>query len=170
MSEAEYVEMLLERQVSGMIFAGGQYAEADAPHDHYRRLLQLRFRSCSSTPLPNIWISRASRPTTPSRWSRLCPPRLLGHERLGLILGPLDHVPSARKLAAFQLAAAGASGGPLPAELVERTRFSIEGGHAAAGRLIACGATGIICGSDPLALGGSGRRAGRAFRFRPMSR
>src|SRR3954463_5554947 len=42
MSEAEYVEMLLERQVSGMIFAGGQYAEADAPHDHYTRLLQLR--------------------------------------------------------------------------------------------------------------------------------
>ena len=31
MSEAEYVDMLLERQVSGMIFAGGQYAEADAP-------------------------------------------------------------------------------------------------------------------------------------------
>jgi DNA-binding LacI/PurR family transcriptional regulator len=28
MSEAEYVEMLLERQVSGMIFAGGQYSEA----------------------------------------------------------------------------------------------------------------------------------------------
>ena len=42
MSEAEYVEMLLERQVSGMIFAGGQYAEADAPHEHYTRLLQLR--------------------------------------------------------------------------------------------------------------------------------
>ena len=40
MSEAEYVEMLLERQVSGMIFAGGQYAEADAPHEHYQRLLQ----------------------------------------------------------------------------------------------------------------------------------
>ena len=40
MSEAEYVEMLLERQVSGMVFAGGQYAEADAPHDHYTRLLR----------------------------------------------------------------------------------------------------------------------------------
>src|SRR6266576_6488312 len=39
MSEAEYVEMLLDRQVSGMVFAGGQYAEADAPHDHYARLL-----------------------------------------------------------------------------------------------------------------------------------
>src|SRR4029450_13917045 len=42
MSEAEYVDMLFERQVSGMIFAGGQYAEADAPHEHYTRLHQLR--------------------------------------------------------------------------------------------------------------------------------
>ena len=42
MSEAEYVEMLLERQVSGMVFAGGQYAEADAPHDHYRGCCKLR--------------------------------------------------------------------------------------------------------------------------------
>src|SRR5258707_8627944 len=42
MSEAEYVEMLLERQGSGMVFAGGQYAEADAPHEHYLLLLKLR--------------------------------------------------------------------------------------------------------------------------------
>ena len=42
MSEAEYVEMLLEQQVSGMVFAGGQYAQADAPHEHYARLLKLR--------------------------------------------------------------------------------------------------------------------------------
>ena len=63
--------MLLERQVSGMIFAGGQYAEADAPHDHYTRLKQLR--------LPVVLVnaaadrtstSRASPPTTRSRWSR----------------------------------------------------------------------------------------------------
>lgn len=42
MSESEYVDMLLKRQVSGMIFAGGQYAEAQAPHEHYLRLLKLR--------------------------------------------------------------------------------------------------------------------------------
>ena len=28
--------------------------------------------------------------------------RSLGHERVGMVLGPADHVPSARKLAAFQ--------------------------------------------------------------------
>src|SRR6266700_3443281 len=42
LSEADYVEMLLEQQVSGLVFAGGHYAEADAPHQHYLRLLELR--------------------------------------------------------------------------------------------------------------------------------
>ena len=91
--------------------------------------------------------------------AKLPPPRVFP---TGWALGPPDHVPSARKLAAFERAAAGTNGGPLPAELVERTRFSIEGGHAAAGRLIARGVTGIICASDPLALGAirAARRAG----------
>src|SRR6201989_2725190 len=39
MSEAQYVEMLLERQGSGMIFARGPYAQADAPPQHYQRPL-----------------------------------------------------------------------------------------------------------------------------------
>ncbi len=49
-----------------------------------------------------------------------------------------------------------------PGELVERTRFSIEGGHAAATRLLVRGVTAIICASDPLALGAvrAARRAG----------
>jgi DNA-binding LacI/PurR family transcriptional regulator len=40
--------------------------------------------------------------------------------------------------------------------------FSLEGGQAAAAKLIARGATGIICASDPLALGAirAARRAG----------
>src|SRR5436853_331788 len=52
-SEAEYVEMLLERQVSGMVFAGGQYAEADAPHEHYARLIGRGVTGivCASDPL-----------------------------------------------------------------------------------------------------------------------
>ena len=163
MSEAEYVEMLLERQVSGMIFAGGQYAEADAPHDHYRRLLQLRLPvvlvNAAAEHLDFPRVSTDDAVAMEQAYGHLA---ALGHERLGLILGPPDHVPSARKLAAFQAVSAGANGGPLPAEFVERTMFSIEGGHAAAGRLIARGVTGIICGSDPLALGAirAARRAG----------
>jgi DNA-binding LacI/PurR family transcriptional regulator len=165
MSEAEYVEMLLERQVSGMIFAGGQYAEADAPHEHYQRLLKLR--------LPVVLVNAAA--------DHLDFPRVstddavameqahahlthLGHERIGLILGPPDHMPSRRKLAAFEEATQRTTGAPLHPDLVERTMFSLEGGHAAASRLIGRGASGIICASDPLALGAirAARRAGLA--------
>src|SRR2546430_7224219 len=32
--EADYIELLLQQQVSGVIFAGGLYAMADASHEH----------------------------------------------------------------------------------------------------------------------------------------
>src|SRR6185312_15150363 len=83
----------------------------------------------------------------------------LGHERVGLILGPPDHVPSRRKLTAFEAALGGPADG-----LVERAMFSLEGGQAAANRLLNLGVTGIVCASDPLALGAirAVRRRGRS--------
>ena len=39
-SEADYVALLLHQQVSGVIFFGGRYAEAEAPHDHYDLLTE----------------------------------------------------------------------------------------------------------------------------------
>jgi LacI family transcriptional regulator, repressor for deo operon, udp, cdd, tsx, nupC, and nupG len=163
MSEAEYVEMLLERQVSGMIFAGGQYAEADAPHEHYTRLLRLRLPVVLvNAAAEHLDFPRVSTDDAVAMEQAHAHLAYLGHERIGLVLGPPDHVPSARKLAAFERAVVRASGEPLPAELVERTRFSIEGGHAAAARLIGQQVTGIICASDPLALGAirAAKRAG----------
>jgi DNA-binding LacI/PurR family transcriptional regulator len=162
MSEAEYVEMLLERQVSGMVFAGGQYAEADAPHDHYARLLKLRLPvvlvNAAAEHLDFPRVSTDDAVAMEQAYGHLAS---LGHERIGLILGPPDHVPSRRKLAAFETVALTA-GGAHTAELVERTMFSLEGGHAAATRLIKQGATGIVCASDPMALGAirAARRAG----------
>jgi DNA-binding LacI/PurR family transcriptional regulator len=158
MSEAEYVEMLLERQVSGMIFAGGQYAEADAPHDHYTRLLQLRLPvvlvNAAADHLDFPRVSTDDAVAMEQAYGHL---RSLGHERIGLVLGPPDHVPSRRKLAAFD-----AVTGSHDRDLVERSRFSVEGGHAAAARLIVRGVSGIVCASDPLALGAirAARRVG----------
>ncbi|MFF1796921.1 substrate-binding domain-containing protein, partial [Kitasatospora sp. NPDC058263] len=87
--------------------------------------------------------------------------RQLGHRRIGLVLGPADHVPSRRKLAAARAAAAKA-GLDLPESRVERALFTLEGGQAATTRLLREGVTGIICASDPLALGAirAARRAG----------
>src|ERR1700758_3019532 len=125
LSEAEYVDMLLERQVSGMVFAGGQYAEADAPHDHYLRLLKLRLPVVLvNAAAPHLDFPRVSTDDAVAMEQAHGHLAYLGHERIGLILGPLDHVPSLRKLEALERLSSSA-------ELVERTRFSLEGGHAA---------------------------------------
>ena len=165
MSEAAYVEMLLDREVSGIIFAGGQYAEADAPHEHYARLLKLRLPvvlvNAAAEHLDFPRVSTDDAVAMEQAYAHLA---YLGHVKIGLILGPPDHVPSRRKLAAYDEATARNRDLQADAGLVERTRFSIEGGHAAASRLIARGVTGIICASDPLALGAirAARRSGLA--------
>jgi DNA-binding LacI/PurR family transcriptional regulator len=163
MSEAEYVDMLLERQVSGMIFAGGQYAEADAPHEHYARLRKLRLPvvlvNAAAEKLTFPRVSTDDAVATEQAYGHL---DSLGHERIGLVLGPPDHVPSDRRLRAFAQLHAG-SGRAAVDGLVERSMFSLEGGQAAASRLIERGVTAFICASDPLALGAvrAVRRAGR---------
>ncbi|MFJ9175977.1 LacI family DNA-binding transcriptional regulator [Streptomyces sp. NPDC102360] len=157
-SEADYVELLLQQQVSGVVFAGGLFAQGDAEHGHYQRLAQRQV----PVVLVNAAIERLGFPcvacddavAVEQAWRHLSS---LGHERIGLVLGPDDHMPSQRKLAAAR-----AVQGKLPGTAVERAMFSLEGGHAAATRLISRGITGIICASDPLALGAvrAARRAG----------
>ena len=164
LSEANYVDMLLEQQVSGMVFAGGHYMEADAPHEHYQRLTDLR--------LPVVLVNgaaadldfpRVSTDDTVAVEQAFGHLASLGHERIGLALGPADHVPSQRKLAAFRRIAE-RMGLPHGEDCVERTMFSIEGGQAAASRLIERGSTGIVGASDLIALGAirAARRAGLA--------
>ncbi|MEV5321641.1 LacI family DNA-binding transcriptional regulator [Streptomyces sp. NPDC052687] len=149
-SEADYVELMLQQQVSGVVFAGGLYAQADAPHDHYALLAQrgipvvLINAAVDGLDFPCVACDDAV--AVEQSWRHLVS---LGHERIGLVLGPADHIPSRRRLNA----AAGAAGGVLADEFVERSMFSLEGGQAAASRLLERGVTGIVCASDPLALG-----------------
>ncbi|BCJ65282.1 MULTISPECIES: LacI family DNA-binding transcriptional regulator [Polymorphospora] len=162
-SEMDYVEMLLDHQVSGVIFAGGLYALADAKHDHYRRLTDRGL----PVVLVNAGVDELGFPTVSTddavaveqAYGHL---RSLGHERVGLVLGPEDHVPSRRKLAAM-VAAAGWAGQPEETENVARSSFSMEGARVAASKLIDRGVTGIVCASDVLALGTirAARRMGR---------
>src|SRR2546430_15453927 len=146
-SEADYVEMLLDQHVSGVIFAGGLYAQAAADHDHYHRLHERRLPAVlGNAAFEDLGFPRVCAVDAHADDHAHVHLTSLGHQRIGLVLGPADHVPSARKLAAFQ------ANGADP-ELVERTMFSMEGGHAAAARLLRNGATGVIFPSDVLALG-----------------
>jgi DNA-binding LacI/PurR family transcriptional regulator len=86
--------------------------------------------------------------------------RSLGHERIGLVLGPRDHMPSRRKEETFRRLC-GADGLSVE-DAVTRTMFTLEGGQLAASLLIERGFTAALFASDPLALGGirAARRAG----------
>jgi len=150
-TESAYVEMLIEQHVSGVIFFGGQYHEARADHRHYHRL--------TDRGLPVVLINaaygdlgfpRVSVDDAHAIEQALNHLKSLGHRRIGLVLGPDDHVPSARKLDAFRnLCAAHGTDD----DLVEREMFSMEGGQAAGVRLLRRGATGVVCASDVMALG-----------------
>ena len=161
-SEADYVDLLLQQQVSGVVFIGGQYGQQDSAHDHYERLTDLGL----PTVLVNAKVPQLDFPTvstddavaTEQAWNHL---RQLGHSSIGLVLGPKDHLPSQRKLQAARRVAA-SSGVALPDSHIVHSHYSLEAGQAAATRLLQSGVTAIICASDPIALGAvrAVRRAG----------
>lgn len=152
-SEADYVELLLGQQVSGIVFAGGNYAQRDAAHEHYTRLTDRRLPvvliNASIDELPFPRVSCDDEVAVEQALGHLV---ALGHTRIGLVLGPADHVPSERKLHAARVVAA-RLGVDLPDAHVVRSAYSLESGQAAATRLLREDVTGIVCASDPLALG-----------------
>ncbi len=164
-SEADFIESLLYHQVSGVVFAGGFYALRKASHHHYARLIDralpvvLVNASVEGLPFPKVSCDDAS--AVNQAMAHLY---TLGHRRIGLLLGTADHVPSERKLAAAKEFAARNEELELDDDLIVNSLFSSENGQMGAARLLAAGATGIVCASDPLALGciRAARRAGLA--------
>jgi DNA-binding LacI/PurR family transcriptional regulator len=151
LSEANYVDLLREQHASGVVFVSGTVAEAAAPHEHYRLL---RARGVPvvliNAAVDNLGFPCVSTDDGSAALQAFTHLSALGHERIGLVLGPEDHIPSRRKLAAFTEAAERAG---ISAASVEHALFSLEGGQAAATRMLRQGVTGVICASDVLALG-----------------
>lgn len=160
--EDEYVELLLSQQVSGIVFAGGLYSQADSRHGHYDRLQELNLPTVLvSAPAAGLnfhTVSADDSVAMEQAWNHLVQ---LGHTNIGLVLGPADHVPSRRKRAAADKMSI-RTGIGLPDAHVEYSQYSLEAGQAATSRLINRGVTAVICASDPIALGAirAVRRAG----------
>ncbi|MEH0841751.1 LacI family DNA-binding transcriptional regulator [Micromonospora sp. CPCC 205711] len=166
-TEDEYVEMLLDRQVSGIVFVSGLHADTAANHDRYRALiarpLPVVMINGYAPGIPAPFVSCDDREATELAVAHLV---ALGHRRIGLITGPDRFVPVQRRVAGFRAAVPRLTDVPESEldDLAELSLFGVEGGEAAAGRLIERGVTGLVCGSDLMALG-----AIRAARQRGLS-
>jgi LacI family repressor for deo operon, udp, cdd, tsx, nupC, and nupG len=179
-TEDEFTDLLVERGVSGILNVSGLHADSTASPDRYTRLrdagipLVLINGYLPGVPAPFVSVDERAA-------SRLAVSHLveLGHRRLGLAVGPRRYVPVIRKLDGFSTAvqellgpyegdaerlggsgggAAGRPGGSAEdagdsAPLVQHSIFSVEGGQVAGGVLLDRGCTGIVCGSDLMALG-----------------
>ncbi|MFC4492972.1 LacI family DNA-binding transcriptional regulator [Streptomyces ovatisporus] len=162
-TEDELVDQLVERAVTGIIFLSGLHADLSADPGRYARL------ATRGVPfvLVNGYNDRIAAPfVSPddAASSRIAVRHLrdLGHDRLGLAVGPDRFVPARRKTEGFLAALedGGSDAGTAAAGLVRHTLFTVEGGHAAADDLLNEGCTGLVCGSDLMALGAV--RAARA--------
>ena len=152
-TEDELVAQLVDRSVTGIIFLSGLHADLTADPARYARLAD---RGVPYV-LVNGYNERIAAPfVSPDdvAAARIAVRHLreLGHERIGLAVGPDRFVPVRRKAQGFAEELAGDGPGQASG-VVRHTLFTVEGGHAAAGGLLDAGCTGIVCGSDLMALG-----------------
>jgi DNA-binding LacI/PurR family transcriptional regulator len=151
--EDEYVRMLLDRAVSGIVYVCGQHADTETSIGRYARLrarglpivLINGYREGVDAP----FISDDDEAAMQLAVRHLAD---LGHERIGLAVGPKRYVSVQRKIEGYARAMAECVGADAVLH-VEAAAFTLEGGSSAAGRLLEQGVTGIVSASDLMALG-----------------
>ncbi|NUT36164.1 MAG: LacI family DNA-binding transcriptional regulator [Hamadaea sp.] len=159
-TEDEYIEMLLDRQVAGIVFVSGLHADSTSDPDRYRKLL--------TRPLPIVlvngymegleapFVSIDERAAADAAVAHLA---ALGHRKIGLVSGPDRYQPVQRKIAGYRDAMRrllGATDREMDDLIALSPLFGVEGGYAAATRLLERGVTAIVSGSDLMALGAIG--------------
>jgi DNA-binding LacI/PurR family transcriptional regulator len=150
--EDDFIAILLERGVDGIIFVSGAHADATSSPDRYAALVERGvpivlingFLKGVDAPFFSVddraGMSLAVRHLT-----------ALGHTRLGLVVGPPRFSPVQRKIEGFHDAVA--AGGSSIEGVVVHSMSSFEGAQAAAESLLAGHCTAVVCGSDIMALG-----------------
>lgn len=152
-TEAEYVELLRDHGVSGIIFVAGLHADSTADLSHYHRISDVGLPTVCINGFANeveaTFISTDDISAMEQAVKHLA---MLGHTQIGLAVGPERLVPSQRKVAGFTQAIH-AHLGPDAQVHVASGLQSVAGGTTSATSLLALGCTAIVCGSDLIALG-----------------
>ena len=146
-NESSCIATLLDLGVDGVVSISGAAADTEADLTPYLRLAEAGiptiFINGHTTELTAAFVNCSNAESIASSVAHL---RSLGHERIGLAVGPARFLPTRRKSSAFLDLGFGK-------DSIERTIFTPEGGQVAAAKLLDAGHTAIICGSDLMALG-----------------
>jgi DNA-binding LacI/PurR family transcriptional regulator len=164
--ELDYVRMLLERGVEGMIFISAEITDVRGKHSHYAQLLErgarLVFVNGGSEELEVTSVGVDERAA-----GRIATEHLigLGHERIGFVAGRPYALPTREKSLGRRdaLRDAGLTDG-----LVAYADFGVDGGREALGELLdreeGQRPTAVICSSDLMAIGAMQEAAARGLR------
>ncbi|WP_245566845.1 LacI family DNA-binding transcriptional regulator [Jonesia quinghaiensis] len=153
-TEDEYIDMLKDHSVDGMLFVAGLHADTRANHQRYELLrtqntplvfvngfaseIEAPFISCDDVAAMDLAVRHLVS---------------LGHQRIGLAIGPDRFITSQRKIRGFREALTRHLGILDTEQHVATSLFTVEGGQAAAMELLEARHTAIVCGSDLMALG-----------------
>ena len=153
--ERDYVRMLLERGVEGMIFISAEITDVRGRHSHYAKLLdrgaRLVFVNGGSEELDVTSVGVDERAA-----GRIATEHLvsLGHERIGFVAGHAYALPTREKTLGHLDALRSAE---LKDGLVAHSDFTVGGGRMALRELLAkpkaLRPTAVICSSDLMAIG-----------------
>ena len=156
MREVDYVHMLLERRVEGMVFICAEITDVRGKHSHYGQLLdqgaRLVFVNGASESLPVTSVGVDERAA-----GRIATEHLLdlGHEKIGFVAGDSFALATREKGRGRQEALSAHGIGAEP--YVVYDGFSVEGGRRAIRAMLddANGdhPTGVICSNDLMAIG-----------------
>jgi DNA-binding LacI/PurR family transcriptional regulator len=152
--EVDYVHMLLDRQVDGMIFISCEMTNMSGEHDHYARLVDEGARmvfvngALNNLNVPSVGVDEVHAGECATQ--HLLD---LGHRHIGYAAGPSFYLPTQQKAAGRERALRAA--GLEPNGLVSHADFSVQGGREALRNLLthAPAPTGVICSSDLMAIG-----------------
>jgi DNA-binding LacI/PurR family transcriptional regulator len=152
--EVEYVHMLLDRQVDGMVFVSCEMTNLSGEHDHYARLLSEGARivfvngALNTLDIPSVGVDERAA-------AELATQHLLdlGHTFIGFASGPAYYLPAREKEAGWQRALLMANATP-DGNLIHDD-FTVAGGVRAGRALLKKDPrpTGIICSNDLMAIG-----------------
>ncbi len=151
--EHAYLRTMVERGTVGIVVVNGLNADTLADHAAYHEVvdqgvpLVLVNGAVAGLTVPVINADEAAGADMAAR--HLVD---LGHERVGLAMGPRRYQPAQRMAEGFQRACERLLGG-LDDALVCESLYSVEGGRLAGNRLLDAGASAIVTGSDLMALG-----------------